>query len=497
MGAAQESAGRDGRPNIVLIVSDDHGYADRGATGIDPAVSTPALDRLAREGVECTSAYVTAPICSPSRAAIISGRYQARWGVSWFGDASFGYEYDTIAEQLQTLGYRTGYFGKVHYGTEDVGDRACPPHHGFEESYYGLAGQSQGRLNYLVHSAAAREGYGAEGWRMGAQPMLEGDDAVELNGFLTDEFGRRARDFVDRHVDEPFFLTLAFNAVHNFCWQLPPEELARRGLPGFEDWSGDDPIDFADWYDGVITPNLEHGRDYYLAQLELMDRQIGLLLDRLDEHGLTEDTLVVYLTDNGGSTCNYGDNAPLRGTKYTLWEGGIRVPLLLRWAGGGIPAGIRHEGLVSSLDLYPSLLTATGAAELPDDLDGVDLLPALRGATAAIERELYWDCGFQWAVRSGRWKLAEVVADSIGVVGIRSVEHTDPGAGIRLYDVEADPGESVELSGEQPEVVAGLTALHDDWLARTPLAGRDRRMAGLDPGDPGYPTTPPTTEEQL
>ena len=146
--------------------------------------------------------------------------------------------------------------------------------------------------------------YGPEAaWRMAVQPMLEGDDPVALEGFLTDELGRRACDFVTRHADEPFYLQLCFNAVHNFCWQLPAEELKRRGLPGMGDWQGDSVPDYQDWYDGVITPNLEHGREYYLAELELMDTQIGAVTGTLDRLGLADDTIVVYLTDNGGSTC--------------------------------------------------------------------------------------------------------------------------------------------------------------------------------------------------
>jgi arylsulfatase A-like enzyme len=160
-----DGAGQD-RPNVILIVSDDHGYADRAALGIHPELNTPALDRIAAEGVSCDSAYVTAPICSPSRAAIISGRYQQRWGARWFDTSAFPPDGASLAEQFAELGYATGYFGKVHYGPEKPGDRACPDQHGFAESLYGLAGLSMGRLHYQHHSRAAAEQYGPDGIRV-------------------------------------------------------------------------------------------------------------------------------------------------------------------------------------------------------------------------------------------------------------------------------------------------------------------------------------------
>lgn len=471
-----------GRPNVVFVFSDDHGYADRSILGLDPAVRTPALDRLAVEGVTCTNAYVTAPVCSPSRAGLIAGQYQARWGAEWFHNSAFPEHVPSLAERFRELGYATGYLGKVHYGGEDIGDRACPPHHGFDETYYGLAGKQMGRLNYLRHSRAAVEEYGPEAsWRMAVQPMLEGDREVELEGFLTDELGRRAREFVARHENEPFFLMVAFNAVHNFCFQLPDEELERRGLAKFPDW---DPSvsSYVDWYDGAIVPNLPDGRAYYLAQLELMDAQIGLLLEELDRRGLAENTIVVYSTDNGGSTCNFGVNTPLAGTKYTLFEGGIRVPFLVRWPAGGVgglgegggsgtakPSTLRtYAGLTSTLDLYPTLLSAAGADPSAwAHCDGIDQLPGLRGESNATGHDvLHWDCGFQWAVREGDWKL-RFAEDGSYAQALRRTEHTDIGVGLTLTNLREDVGETRDLSREHPEIVERLTRLHETWRAET------------------------------
>ncbi len=474
MAPASAPAPKTRRPNVVLIVSDDHGYADRGALGIDPRVRTPALDRLAATGVTCGQAYVTAPVCSPSRAGLIGGQYQQRWGARWFNTSAFPDHLPSLAERFADLGYATGYLGKVHYGREQRGDRACPPHHGFAESWYGLAGQQMGRLNYLHHSRSAVERYGPDAsWRMAVQPMLDGDEESELEGFLTDELGARARDFVARHEDEPFFLMLAFNAVHNFCFQLPEEELVKRGLTKVDDW---DPSvsAYVDWYDGAIWPDLPDGRAYYLAQLELMDAQVGRLLEELTARGLAEDTIVVYTTDNGGSTCNFGVNTPLRGTKYTLWEGGIRVPFLVRWPAGNVggkPGERRSDRLVSTLDLYPTLLSAAGAGPSAwEHSDGVDQLPALRGEPDAPGHEaLHWDCGFQWAVRHGDWKLRHA-DDGPHAQALLRTEHAELGVGDRLTHLAEDVGEERDLAAEHPELVAELTARHRAWQAEVGIA---------------------------
>ncbi|OYN95831.1 arylsulfatase A-like enzyme [Propionibacteriaceae bacterium ES.041] len=462
------------RPNVLFIVSDDHGYADRSAAGIHPDVHTPALDRLAAEGVTCTDAYVTAPICSPSRAAMISGRYQQRWGALWFDSSRFAPDdLPTIAESLAGQGYRTGYFGKVHYGREDVGDRACPPHHGFQTTLYGLAGQSTGRLNYLRHSVAATEEYGPAATRyMAVQPLLSGDEPVEHEGFLTSFLGEQARDFIGAEgaADQPFFCMLAFNAVHNFCWQLPADELARRGLPPYEDWQPGE-VAYGEWYDDAIQPNLAHGRDYYLAQLELMDAEIGKVLDLLDETGQADDTIVIYLTDNGGSTCNYGDNTPLRGTKYSLWEGGIRVPMLIRWP-RELPAGAATGVPVSSMDVYPTVLAAAGAEPATwQHADGRPQLDALRGAGGGHDT-LHWECGFQWAVRDAEWKLSFTDGASQEVQHLVSYEHAPMGSGLWLTRLTDDIGETTNLAEEHPDQVARLTELHDAWRADIGLGAR-------------------------
>ncbi|QPZ38029.1 sulfatase family protein [Paramicrobacterium chengjingii] len=449
-------------PNILLIVSDDHGYADRSALG-SPDVSTPNLDRLSAEGTSFTDAYVTAPICSPSRAAMITGQYQQRWGATWFDTSGIGGA-PTIAERLSNEGYATGYFGKVHYGDEGPGDRGTPPKHGFQESFYGLAGQSMGRLHYLRHSEAAVSEYGQAAEAMAVQPLWSGDEPIQTDTFLTDEIAGRARDFMQRNQEKPFFAMVAFNAVHNFCWQLPAEELERRGLPAFDDWHPG-ASEYLDWYDGAISPNLPNGREYYLAQLELMDAQVGTLLDELERLGIADDTIVVYLTDNGGSTCNYGDNGELRGTKYTVWEGGVRVPFIVRWSGVAEAGGTNSE-LTSSLDLAATFAAAAGA-EADGTLDGRDLRTVLSSGPG--HDELHWDCGWQWAVRHGSWKLSWCDASSPTAEYVTTVEHTTPGDGFFLCDLANDRGERTNLAGQHPAIVDRLVRAHSEWRAEVGL----------------------------
>ncbi|GAA1485537.1 sulfatase family protein [Brachybacterium fresconis] len=523
------------RPNILLIVSDDHGYGDRSSIG-SPDARTPQLDRLAATGTTFEDAYVTAPICSPSRAGLIAGAYQQRWGAQWFDTSAFPpAERPVLPEILGGAGYRTGYFGKIHYGPEQAGDRACPDRHGFDTSLYGLAGQSMGRLHYLHHSRGAEEALGEARGVHGVSPLLENGREVDCEQHLTVAFTERAIDFMgpgaasgstagtagategagtagaaertgtagaqegavsDPHAEDPFLCLVAYNAVHNFAWQLPEDELAARALPSHEDF---DPAagDYVDWYDGAISPHLEHGRDYYLAQLEIMDREIGRLLDHLEATGRRENTLVVYLTDNGGSTCNYGDNTPLAGTKYSLLEGGVRVPLLVSRP-GTVPAEARSTALVSALDLLPTFAAAAGA-ELPSDalFDGISLLPAWDAAAGSSEGEpatadsaggtgetgaagaaraadggghevLHFDTGFQWAVRTPDWKLRSVDPTTGHRDHLLAVEHTDVGAGLTLVPMgpgasDADESAAADVAAEHPQVVAELTALHEQW----------------------------------
>lgn len=459
------------RPDILLIISDDHGYGDLSAEPTEEGLHTPNLERLRASGVTFTRGYVSAPICSPSRAGLIAGTHQARWGAQWFDTAQFPpAEREVGPETLRRSGYRTGYFGKVHYGPDTPGSRSCPDQHGFDESLYGLAAQSMGRLHYLQHSAQAADENPEVAHVHGIHPLFDGGEPVDTDTHLTELFTDRAIDFIERsHEDgeDPYFCMVAYNAVHNFAWQLPPQELERHGLPSHDDFAPGTE-EYVDWYDGAVSPNLENGRAYYLAQLDLMDRHIGRLLDTVEASGRADQTVIVYLTDNGGSSCNYGDNGPLDGTKYTLFEGGVRVPFMVRWPGHGEP-GTSSDALVSALDLVPSFVAAaadgTGTEASLESYDGQDLRPVLRGESAGHEA-LFFDTGVQQAVIRPDVKWRNLTEDSAAMrEALLRVEHTDIGEGesvVRFENglaAECDPAAAVE----DPELRDSLRADFAAW----------------------------------
>lgn len=457
------------KPNLILILSDDHGYGDLSFMNMNEDVNTPNLDKLRESGIYFENGYVTAPICSPSRAGLIVGNYQQRWGAKWFGSSHFApAEYKTIPELLKTQGYKTGYFGKVHYGPDELNSRSAPDKHGFDESFYGLASHSYGRLHYLHHSLNPIEDFGEETHYLGMNPMYENGVAVASDTHLTKEFTNRTIDFIDKSLeqdDNPFFAMLAFNAVHNFNWQLEDEELEKRGLNKFDDLDLDK-TSYEDWYPGVRSPDLDNGREYYLAQLEIMDEQIGKLLNHLDASNIRENTLVIYLTDNGGSPCNYGCNSPLSGTKYSLYEGGVRVPYIMSWP-GVINNNQTSEALVSSLDFLPTFTYLAGLDKSTYNSDGKNLIEILledRG-----HERLYFDTGFQWAIRENDWKLRTVTTTegAQAQITLKKNENADIGTpGTRLVNLKENLNEADEfdLSTTHPDKAQDLEDIFNKWV---------------------------------
>lgn len=415
------AADGDPRPNIVLIVGDDLGYGDIGIHGCKD-IPTPHIDSIAAEGVRCTNGYVSGPYCSPTRAGLLTGRYQTRFGHE-FNPRGQGREarrlglpvsQTTIADRLRANAYTTGLVGKWHLGGRP---RFHPQRRGFDEFFGFLAGAHP----YFPGKGA---------------PILRGMTRVDETEYLTDAFGREAVAFIEAHREEPFFLYLSFNAVHT---PMHATEAKLREFASIED----------------------ERRRQYAAMMSSMDDAIGAVLAKLREAGLEENTLVFFLSDNGGPvmrgvTINGADNAPLRGSKRTTLEGGVRVPLLIKWPGHLTP-GTTYDEAVIQLDIVPTVLAAAGITIDPAwKLDGVDLVPYLKGERQGAPHEaLYWRFGDQMAIRQGDWKLVRydpVVDDQTGAV-----------LGPRLYNLANDVGETTDLSAKEPERAAALQRAWDAW----------------------------------
>src|SRR5687768_3562854 len=425
--AAQASAGANSRPNVLLILMDDLGYGDIGSYGVTDA-KTPNLDRLAREGVRLTNAYANGPVCSPTRAGLITGQYQQRHGIEWQlgaveGDFDRGLRVTgvTLPAILSDNGYATGLVGKWHIGFKpEFGPNA----HGFAEFF----GFLSGAVGYYTH----RRGDGAP-------DLYENATPVRVPGYLTDEITRRAISFVDRHSNHPFFLEVAYNAVH-WPFDVPGLPDARRDAPPPAATRGFPPL-----YQGPTAGAPATLRDY-VRMLERADEGVGKILAALERRGLSRNTLVIFTNDNGGEWLS--SNAPFSNRKSTLWEGGIRVPLILRWP-GHLPANTTSEQVAITMDLTASILAATGAT-IPATYkpDGLDLLPILSSRSPVVERQLFWRVKLpntQRAVRSGPWKLLQ------------------DGRTFYLFDVAADPGERHDLTSARPDLVRTLNAALDAW----------------------------------
>jgi arylsulfatase B len=437
------------RPNIVLLFADDLGYGELGCQG-NPEIPTPQIDAIARNGVRCTNGYVTAAYCSASRAGLMSGRYQNRFG---FESNPIGARNEdprvglpatevTLAEHLRDAGYTTALIGKWHLG----GTAAYHPlRRGFDEffgflheghyfvppPYKGVTtmlrrrtlpdggqGRYQGdRLIYTTHMGHNEPAYDAD------NPILRGGQPVQEHAYLTDAFTREAVDFIDRNADRPFFLYLAYNAVHS-------------------------PLQAADAYMDRFSHIADMHRRIFAGMLGNLDDSVGAVLDKLRQEGLEERTLIFFISDNGGPTRELtSSNRPLRGEKGDMYEGGIRVPFLVQWKGHLAPA-VTYEHPVSSMDVYRTAASAAAAPIPPSrQLDGVDLIPYLSGEQSGRPHEvLFWRAGKRTAVRVGDWKLVRNPRGNRG--------------DWELYDLAADIGESTDLAEQAP---ARFRELMDTW----------------------------------
>ena len=441
----------DRKPNIVLIVADDLGYADLGFQGVED-IPTPSLDALAAGGIRLTNGYVTGTWCSPSRAALMTGRYQQRFGDNGHEPTpgnGLDLEETTLADRLRTAGYTTGLVGKWHLGEDP---KFHPMQRGFDEFFGFLRGGHNFFPDVPIIIFPDRNGIGED---LGQTPegratldhqILRGKELVPEETYLTDAFAREAVSFIRRHEAKPFFLYLSFNAVHT------PMQATDDRLKKFA--SVNHPV-----------------RKVYNAMTLAMDEAVGDVLTQLSRSGLEEDTLIFFISDNGGPTVhkyayNASDNSPLRGSKSTTLEAGIRVPFVVSWP-GQIASGEQYDEPVTQMDIFPTVLAAAGIDAEPEKrLDGVNLLPYLHGETSGSPHEaLYWRSWGQMAIRRGNWKLVSYVAKMDEGELLRS-DPRDEMTPLRLYNLKLDIGESQDLSQQEPQVAAELLSLWNQWNDR-------------------------------
>jgi arylsulfatase A-like enzyme len=402
---------KDRKTNILIILSDDVGYGEYGFQG-NKQIPTPNIDSIARNGVRFTQGYVSGPYCSPTRAGLMTGRYQTRFGHEFNGNGpKFGLPLSekTIAELLRSLGYATCCVGKWHLGDEP---EFRPTRRGFDEFYGTLA-----NTPFFVPSKFVDT-------RVSADP-----EAKKQKGdfYTTEAYATRAVDWLDKNKDRPWFLYLPFNAQH------APLEAPQKYLDRFAHIQ-------------------DEKRRTFAAMMSAMDEAVGQVLAKVRALGQEEDTLIVFFSDNGGPTAQTSSmNNPLRGFKATTLEGGVRVPFCLQWK-AKLPGGKTYEQPIIQLDLLPTCLAAAGGKIDPSlKLDGVDLLPYLQGKASARPHDvLYWRFGQQWAIRKGDWKLV-----------VSNIDGPEP----RLFHLAKDVGEAQDLMKQQPEQARELRVVYDAWNA--------------------------------
>ncbi|MGI9495533.1 MAG: sulfatase-like hydrolase/transferase [Mariniblastus sp.] len=394
------------KPNIVIILTDDQGYADVSYNpNSPPEVSTPHIDALANSSIICTQGYTSGHVCSTTRAGLMTGRYQQRFGIYTAGEGGSGVPLDEvfIPQRLKPAGYVSGALGKWHLGlTEEY----HAMNRGFDE-FYGFMGR--GAHPYFDHSDMDH-------------PIYRGLKPINEEGYLTTRITEEAVDFIDRHKDDPFFLYVAYNAVHS-----PPEAPEED----IKNVTGDEK------------------RDTLMAMIKHLDMGVGEIVNALKKHDLYDNTLLIFLTDNGGSAAMSANNAPLRGFKQMDYEGGIHVPFIVSWP-AQLEEGKKCDVPLWSIDLFATTLDAAGLP-MPTDkpLDGKSILPALKGEINELHDELYWSSAGtkgKWAIRSGSWKL---VAEKNR---------------IELFDLEKDLSETTNLSAKHPAVVSELKNKYNAWL---------------------------------
>ncbi|GAA3604668.1 sulfatase-like hydrolase/transferase [Flavivirga amylovorans] len=458
------------KPNILLIVVDDQGYADFSPfEKHDTSVSTPNISRLGKSGTVFTQAYVTAPVCSPSRAGILTGKNQFRWDKPASWGPGLPDNIKTIPEYLKEVGYETARIGKNDLGRNFHKNnvREYPLKHGYDE----FLGFSAHAHDYWLHSNEIKERtpdpYGTSAL-LGPLMHNMGEKSYD-EGYLTDILTNESIDYIKRKRETPFFLTLSYNAVHHLIHEVPKKYLDKynvREIPNYDPdsllaYGKHKPGTYSAYYDKYSRVGaIQHKdlRNYYLANLNCLDDNIGRVLDALKEHGLDKNTVIVFISDNGGSPLTGANNSPLTGGKYSLWEGGIRVPMSISWP-NKIETGKVETRYVSATDILPTLANIAGVEINDDAIDGINLLKP------EANRLLVWKWQKTWAVRQGDWKLTN--AKENHWKSEPSSQYIAPivdNMELKLFNIAQDPGERMDLAEQHPEKVKTLEAAYKDWI---------------------------------
>lgn len=444
---ADNTTDTSARPNVIYILADDLGYAELGAYG-NRFNETPNIDRLAAEGVRFTHAYAAAPVCSPYRAALMTGQYPARIGITDYlrpnAADHLDTAYVTLAEMFQSKGYQTGIVGKWHlsgYLSHNAPEETLPDKHGFADV---MVSENRGIANgtYFHPYHFNRE----------IEKKLPGECE-----FLTDRQNVEAVDFIERNKDKPFFLFLSHYAVHTQVHGKPDlvdrfrkKDGAGTSAPGKDNADNDPFKKFpADYRASQNNPHLA-------AQLYSIDEGVGMIIKKLEELGLTENTIIVFTSDNGGES-NVTSNAPLRAGKSTLYEGGVRVPLIV-WSPSRFAMGAEVGNPVMNVDFYPTFADLVDAEHRGQVLDGISLASTLASPETMLpQRNFYWHFPLDaphflggrsaGSIRQGDWKLIEFFDDST----------------VELFNLKEDQSEERDLSRAHPGKVTALKKALAQW----------------------------------
>ncbi|WP_215224057.1 sulfatase family protein [Echinicola shivajiensis] len=465
-----EKTAAKAQPNIILIVTDDQGYADLSAYDhVSKYCETPNMDRIANNGVLFYNAYVTAPVCSPSRAAIYTGQYQEKWDPKMGWSSGLPNNVTTIAEALQKAGYATGKIGKSDFGTNyhNAQVREFPLHHGYE-SFVGFSAHAHDY--FLLDEKTERstpDPYGTS--ESLGRIFVDSTKTSFEDTYTTELFTDKAIEFINKNQDGPFFLDLSYNAVHHLIHEVPDEYLEKwdvKKVANYDSSYGKYKEYYWD-YTQVGKISDEEMRKYFLANLNCLDDNIGRLLDALEASGNMENTMILLVSDNGGEPLAGANNLPLSGSKYTMHEGGIRVPMVLSWP-KELPKETDYNHRVSTLDIFPTFLEAAGIDVLQDaQLDGSSLIKPIKAnkATKSAGEPLFFQFGNQWAVIDHDYKL--VFANDYNPenrpITSQIMLGSNPGK-VALYNLQADPGERQNLIEQDSLKAREMQSLRNAWL---------------------------------